>query len=247
MAGYCIGGIIRKSLLPTFAPNLLLTTAGLVSIYGGGRHFWEVASGDVTKFMKVCKTRAVFSPPKLTTNSKTMYAVTLFYAPMTLTIKLSLLSLIARVFAPYKRKVQGIYALGVILIIYYIASWVLKIRICAPVSAYWRLELDKCLDQSAIILGDSIVSTVTDAIILVLPLPLIWSLQITNDRKLRVGGMLAVGGLATAFSAWRLHLLRTQGASQDITILFVQIVLSGYVEGRRKSLVPDSHLCTTPH
>ena len=162
-------------------------------------------------------------------NAQAGYAATLFYAPMTLSIKLSLLSLIARIFAPYKRKVQGIYALGVVLIIYYIISWILKIRICAPISAYWHLEMDKCLDQSAIILGDSIISTVTDAIILVLPLPLIWSLQIPTDKKLRVGGMLAVGGLATAFSAWRLHLLRTDGASRDATILFVQIVLSGYV------------------
>jgi hypothetical protein len=147
---------------------------------------------------------------------------------MTLSIKLSLLTLIARIFAPYKRKVQGIYALGVILVIYYITSWILKIRICAPISAYWRLETDKCLDQSAIILGDSIVSTITDAIILVLPLPLTWSLQIPNEKKLRVGGML------TAFSAWRLHLLRTDGASQDATILFVQIVLSGYVVTKNK-------------
>ena len=149
---------------------------------------------------------------------------------MTLSIKLSLLSLIARVFAPYKRKVQGIQALGVILIIYYITSLILKIRICWPISAYWHLEMDKCLDQSAIILGDSIISTVTDAIILLLPLPLTWSLQITRGRKLRVGGMLAVGGLATAFSAWRLHLILTEGASPDATILFVQVVLSGYVD-----------------
>jgi hypothetical protein len=65
-------------------------------------------------------------------------------------------------------------------------------------------------------------------------LPLTWSLQIPNEKKLRVGGMLAVGGLATAFSAWRLHLLRTDGASQDATILFVQIVLSGYVVTKNK-------------
>lgn len=148
---------------------------------------------------------------------------------MTLSIKLSLLSLIARVFAPFKRKVQGIQVLGVILIIYYITSLILKIRICWPISAYWHLQMDKCLDQSAIILGDSIISTVTDAIILLLPLPLTWSLQITRGRKLRVGGMLAVGGLATAFSAWRLHLILTDGASPDATILFVQVVLSGYV------------------
>jgi hypothetical protein len=202
----------------------------------------------------------VSHPPQLTTNAQAGYAATLFYAPMTLSIKLSLLTLIARIFAPYKRKVQGIYALGAILIIYYMTSWILKIRICAPISAYWRLETDKCLDQSAIILGDSIVSTITDAIILVLPLPLTWSLQIPNEKKLRVGGMLAVGGLATAFSAWRLHLLRTDGASQDATILFVQIVLSGFVQAshsaswhstnnisqqRRSRPRPNLHLSTS--
>lgn len=149
---------------------------------------------------------------------------------MNLSIKLSLLSLIARVFAPYERKVQGIHALGMILIIYYVTSWILQIRICAPISAYWRLEMDKCFDQSAVVLGDSVVSTVTDAIILLLPLPLTWSLQIPNDKKLRVGGMLAVGGLATAFSAWRLHLILTDGGSRDATILFVQVVLSGCVK-----------------
>jgi hypothetical protein len=162
-------------------------------------------------------------------NTTAMYSATISYAPMTLSIKLSLLSLTARVFAPYKTEVQGIYALGMILIIYYITSWILKIRICAPISAYWYQEMDKCLDQSAIILGDSKVSAATDAILLVLPLPLTWSLQIPNERELRVGGMLAVGGLATAFSAWRLHLILTDGTSRDATIFLVQVVLSGYV------------------
>lgn len=156
-----------------------------------------------------------------------MYAATIFYALMTLCIKLSLLSLIARVFAPYEGKVLGIYVLGGLLTIYYIVGLILKIRICAPVSAYWHGDLDKCLDQSALILADSIISTVTDTIILLLPLPLTWSLQIPQKKKIRVGLMLAVGGLATAFSAWRLHLIVTDGHSPDSTVLFVQVVMSG--------------------
>jgi hypothetical protein len=128
---------------------------------------WEVTSDEVTQFLKVRLSAmcTLSHSPQLTIIAQAGHAATLFYAPMTLSIKLSLPSLIARVFAPYKRKVQGIYALGVILIIYYITSWILKIRICAPISAYWRLETDKCLDQSAIILGDSIVSTIAGAII----------------------------------------------------------------------------------
>jgi len=150
--------------------------------------------------------------------------VTISYALMTLFIKLSILSLIARVFAPYKRRMQGIYVLGALLVAYYFTSLILKIRVCWPISAYWRGErgdVDKCLNKSTVITAD--------AIILVLPLPLTWSLQLPPKKKLRVGSMLAVGGLATAFSAWRLHLILTDGHSPDATILFVQVVLSGCV------------------
>lgn len=156
-----------------------------------------------------------------------MYAATITYALMTLFIKLSILSLIAKVFAPYKRRVYALYALAGLLVLYYLASLILKIRVCWPISAYWRGDMDKCLNQSAVITADAIISTVTDAIILVLPLPLTWSLQLPPKKKMRVGAMLAVGGLATAFSAWRLHLIVTDGQSQDFTILYVQVVLSG--------------------
>lgn len=156
-----------------------------------------------------------------------MYVTTIFYPLMTLFIKLSILALIARVFAPYKRRVQGIYGLAILLIIYYSVSLILKARVCMPVSAYWSGDTSKCIDQTAVFTADSLISTVTDAIILVLPLPLTWSLQITFQKKLRVGGMLAVGGLATAFSAWRLHLVLNEGSSTDLTIFFIQVVLTG--------------------
>lgn len=173
---------------------------------------WDVSTESLEKFLQAS------------------YAITIFYAPMTLAIKLSLLTLIARIFSPYKKRMQGIYALGGLLAVYYIISLILKIRICWPIAAYWKGDQSKCLNQSAVITADSIISTVTDAIILVLPLPLTWSLQLPTMKKLRVGGMLAVGGLATAFSGWRLNLILTQGKSPDTTILFVKVVMSGYVD-----------------
>lgn len=171
---------------------------------------WEISAETAERFLQ------------------TAYAATIFYAPMTLAIKLSLLTLIARIFSPYKKRTQGIYALRALLVIYYIISLILKLRICWPIAAYWQGDQSKCLDQSAVITADSIISTVTDVIILLLPLPLTWSLQLPTMKKLRVGGMLAVGGLASAFSAFRLHLILTNGGSKDTTILFVQVVMSGY-------------------
>jgi hypothetical protein len=201
-----------------------------VSVHGGGYHLWEVTADSFVQYMKVspiCTLNTL--PVRLILYQQAMYAATISYALMTLFIKLSILSLIARVFAPYKHRVQGIYALGVLLAVYYTISLILKIRVCWPISAYWRGGQDKCLNQSAVITADAIISTVTDSIILVLPLPLTWSLQLPPRKKIRVGSMLAVGGLATAFSAWRLHLIVTNGQSPDATILFVQVVLSGYV------------------
>lgn len=209
MTGYCITGFFCMFLISlAFLFGLQVLTLS-VSSYGGGYHIWDVSTEMLEKFLQ------------------TGYATTVIYAPMTLAIKLSLLTLIARIFSPYKKRIQGIYALGGLLVVYYIVSLILKIRICWPIAAYWKGDQSKCLNQSAVITADSIISTVTDAIILVMPLPLTWSLQLPARKKIRVGGMLAVGGLATAFSGWRLNLILTNGKSKDTTILFVQIVLSG--------------------
>ncbi|KAF2867495.1 hypothetical protein BDV95DRAFT_445818, partial [Massariosphaeria phaeospora] len=183
-----------------------------LSVYGGGNHIWEVPAENIKPFFQ------------------TSYAATIFYAPMALFVKLSLLTIIARVFSPYRKTVYGIYTLAVLLLCYYISQLVVKVRICWPISAYWEGDASKCLDQAAIIMADSITSLISDLVILVLPLPLTWSLQLPKKKKIRVAGMLCVGGLATAFSAWRLHLILTDGKSPDQTIVFTQVVLSGNAE-----------------
>ncbi|PSN68229.1 hypothetical protein BS50DRAFT_551637 [Corynespora cassiicola Philippines] len=184
----------------------------VLSIYGGGYHQWEVPADHMEAFFKAG------------------YAATIFYAPMALFVKLCLLTIIARVFSPYKKTVIGIYVFEGFLICYYISQLVVKIRICWPISAYWTGDASKCLDQAAVIMADSIISVISDVIILILPLPLTWSLQLPQKKKLRVAGMLCVGGLATAFSAWRLHLIQADGKSPDQTIIFTQVVLSGNAE-----------------
>src|SRR4051794_33064535 len=99
---------------------------------------WEVPGTAVVHYFQVCVPATLIALLRLTRSAQAAYAATIFYAPMTLFIKLSLLSLIARIFAPYKKRVQGIYALGGLLVIYYLTSLILKVRICWPISAYWK-------------------------------------------------------------------------------------------------------------
>lgn len=152
---------------------------------------------------------------------------------MALFCKLSLLLLIARVFGSvYKKTILGIRIFMGALIVYYVTGLIIKIRICWPVSAYWLGESDKCLDQAAIITADSIISVVSDLAILLLPTPLTWSLNMPRKKKLRVTGVLCAGGLATAFSIYRLGMVVAEGGSPNQTIVFVKVVLSGYVDLR---------------
>lgn len=147
---------------------------------------------------------------------------------MALSVKLALLIIIIRVFGDVHRKTFiGLCAFIGIILSYYISGFFIKMFICWPISAYWRGQSDKCLDQTAIITADAIVSVTTDLVILLLPTPLTWSLQLSRRKRLRVIGLLCAGGVATTFSIYRLAMILREGKSPNQTIVFVKVVLSG--------------------
>ncbi|KAF4765366.1 hypothetical protein HAV15_003320 [Penicillium sp. str.  len=184
----------------------------VIGQHGGGYHFDTLSDGQKVQYKKFC------------------YIATILYCPMALFVKIALLSILTRIFAPYRAKVWFIYILLACLCVYYVIALIIKIRMCDPIPAYWTGG-GKCLDQNAALIADSVISVVSDIIILVLPLPLTWSLQMSRNRKLRVIGLLGAGGLATGFSLYRLVLVLKTGNPADMSIFFVIIILSGNAEG----------------
>ena len=167
---------------------------------------------------------------------------------MALFVKIALLSILTRIFAPYRGKVWFIYIFLGCLCVYYSIALIVKIRMCNPIPMYWLgpIEGGSCLDQTAAFIADSVISVVSDLIILILPLPLTWSLQMSRNRKLRVIGLLGAGGLATGFSLYRLVLVLRDGSSPNQSIVFVCVVMSGSVShlsfhSLRRSLDSNSH------
>ncbi|KAF9891861.1 hypothetical protein FE257_003346 [Aspergillus nanangensis] len=186
----------------------------VVGKYGGGFNIEDVSPEDQVLFRKFC------------------YIATVLYCPMALLTKVALLSILIRIFSPYKSKIIFIYVFLGCLCVYYTIAEIVKIRMCDPVPAYWELTPGaSCLDQRAALIADSVISVVSDLIILLLPLPLTWSLQMSKKKKLRVAGMLSAGGLATAFSLYRLVLVLRDGSSPNQTIVFICVILSGNAEG----------------
>lgn len=158
------------------------------------------------------------------------YAATVFYAPMALGVKLSLLFITIRVFGKvHKKTTIGIYIFIGMLVAYYVSGFFIKIFICRPISSYWMGEMENCLDQNAIITADAFISVVSDLAILFLPTPLTWSLQLSMRKRLRVIGILCAGGVATGFSIYRLAMILKERESSNQTIVFTKVILSGYV------------------
>lgn len=150
------------------------------------------------------------------------------YGPTAYLTKVCLLWIMTRVFSPFRKTVWFIYGFMGLMLAFYVPVVIVKIRICDPISKFWDNSVDgTCLDQTAIILADAVVSVVSDLIILILPLPLTMSLQMPSRKKLRVIGLLGAGGLAVAASIIRLVLIVTTGQSKDATLAFMRINMLG--------------------
>lgn len=150
------------------------------------------------------------------------------YGPTAYLTKVCLLWIMTRVFSPFKKTVWFIYGFMALMLAFYVPVVIVKIRICDPISKFWDHSVQgSCLDQTAIILADAVVSVVSDLIILILPLPLTMSLQMPRRKKLRVVGLLGAGGMAVAASIIRLALIVTTGQSKDATLAFMRINMLG--------------------
>jgi hypothetical protein len=212
-----MGGGMSRDDVATYVSFALMVgycaTALIAGQYGMGYNQWEVSPKDLISFLK-CG-----------------YAATIFYAPMALGVKLSLLFITIRVFGTVHRKTTiGIYIFIGMLVAYYVSGLLIKIFICKPISSYWMGDMEKCLDQNAIITADAIISVISDLAILFLPTPLTWSLQLSMRKRLRVIGILCAGGVATGFSIYRLAMILNARDSTNQTLVFTKVILSGNAE-----------------
>lgn len=192
-----------------FCINMLVLNS-----HGGGYHAWDVPKSQFLDFQKAS------------------YAITIIYVPTVFVVKLALLSVMLRIFAPDRRKVLVIHASLIVLLCYYIPALFIKIFFCKPISAYWYgIEHGgSCIDQQKVIIADSVISIVSDLWILILPVPMLWSLHMSRVKKLRVIALLGAGGLATAFSIWRLVIMVEEAQTTDTTWFWIHAVLTANAE-----------------
>ncbi|KAL2064686.1 hypothetical protein VTL71DRAFT_3824 [Oculimacula yallundae] len=210
---------------------------------GGGYHAWDTTPEGMVRFQKI------------------QYSLSIIYGPCVWCIKVALLLILVRVFTPFKRIIWAVWAFIFAMLVYNIIATMLKMFICTPFSAVWDTTVPgKCLDSYTLFSVDTSLSILTDLIILILPIPLVWSLQVSTRKKVRTIALLGAGGVATSCGIVRLILIVRLNDSfyslgdQTVTILRINLLVYVYIslyrlqtgEHAQISLLPSLSLFEPP-
>ncbi|GKT82154.1 integral membrane protein [Colletotrichum tofieldiae] len=141
----------------------------------------------------------------LLTEIKWLYASSIVYIPAAYFTKVTLLLLIAHVFAVNERIAKGIHLFIWVLLFMYTPIQTIKITICVPIEDYWLPSVaPRCINQRKIFIVDTSIAVFVDLVILLLPIFMTWSLTMSPRKKLKIMLMLGAGGGATAATLFRL-------------------------------------------
>ncbi|KAL2063950.1 hypothetical protein VTL71DRAFT_4444 [Oculimacula yallundae] len=199
-----------------FSYTAYVTTNIMLTIFGGGRHQWEVSEQDVINFRKVA------------------YAGLMVYGPTACLIKLTLLLVTTRLCAAAHKSTFAIKTLMLLILAFYIPIAFPKIFICSPIAAFWNPAAHpnaSCISVKTLYFADTGVSVVSDFSVLIAPIPLIWGMNLSRKTKIKVIALLAAGGIACVTTLARLVLLIVTVDSKDTTLntIFLNLLAMGEV------------------
>lgn len=144
-----------------------------------------------------------------------LYADNLCYTCCTVSVKLSITLFLRRVFAT--RPIRIITAaLTAILIVWWITVLLFQIFSCTPVVSFWEVERrEHCIDTNMFYDGVAISNVLFDFILLFIPIPMVWQLQMNLQRKLQVSFVFILGGFTIVCSILRTISLRNLDVNDE--------------------------------
>ncbi|KAL9591776.1 MAG: hypothetical protein Q9179_007381, partial [Wetmoreana sp. 5 TL-2023] len=146
--------------------------------YGSGRH---VLAGGVPNAVKWLQ-----------------YAFEIIYGFAMTLIKLSILMFYCRLFPRESTSVRWrmtVYAFAVAIIAGGLAGTTTAEFQCRPIRYFWTRSGDgSCINMHVLFYIISALTVVTDAALLMLPLPIVWKLQLPKAKKIGVMGIFFLGG-----------------------------------------------------
>ncbi|KAJ5943349.1 hypothetical protein N7516_003517 [Penicillium verrucosum] len=129
-----------------------------------------------------------------------------FWAPSMAFVKISIVVFIKRLFSSIRTYVVISNCLAGFIATWALAALLTNIFQCTPVQYYYNKDLDgHCMSGQVEffqVMGS--IALIEDVIILCLPIPVFWKLQINNRQKIALTMVFSLGGLVCIFSLMRL-------------------------------------------
>ena len=117
---------------------------------------------------------------------KTSYIFSVLYPLACALPKLSICCMYLGIFKVHRAVQRAVQALLVFTIINMIAWFIPSVVVCQPISAYWSLtpHLNNCINFNVFGTWITLPHIVTDLIIMALPIPILWHLQMRTAKKI---------------------------------------------------------------
>ncbi|KAF3049938.1 hypothetical protein E8E11_009937 [Didymella keratinophila] len=171
---------------------------GYQAQWGMGQHVQELQPDTIQKSLKAF-----------------WVSLIVYYLSLGLT-KGSMLLQYRRVFTIRAFKV-GNYAVMAVVVCYTFWTVFSSVFACVPVRAFWTREQARCINQYAMWFTNAAINISTDFAIIILPMPVIRSLNLDRRQKTALMGIFAVGGFVCLVSILRLQSLVAISNSSDPT------------------------------
>ncbi|CAN8097802.1 unnamed protein product [Discula destructiva] len=197
--------IIIAALLLTVVPaGALLQMANL----GFGRHIWDLKDGALTKVLQL------------------VYISEIFYVAALALTKVSLVCMYIRIFRTYPPFKLACYGALAFIILPSTVIILVTILSCQPVPYFWNRDIPngKCVDVAALAYANSAFAVAQDALLIVLPIGMLYTLNMSLRKKALIGLMFAVGGLGLVATIIRLRTLNVFGDLADPSWDYVPVV-----------------------
>ncbi|ETS73770.1 hypothetical protein PFICI_14716 [Pestalotiopsis fici W106-1] len=152
-----------------------------------GTHIWEM---PITKFYQFLKD---------------LYQLPILYNPIQCGAKLSLLLVYQRL-APLKWYKLTVWTTAAIIVISSTVLLFITIFPCQPVQAAWDLTITdyQCVNRQAVYKAQAIMGAITDAMVLLVPIPVVVSLHIPRRQKFGLVCFFGIGAITVFTSIMRL-------------------------------------------
>ncbi|KAH8696952.1 hypothetical protein GQ44DRAFT_665978 [Phaeosphaeriaceae sp. PMI808] len=176
-------------------------TTSINTQYGFGRHLWDV---PFSVFNSNCL--------KVMAISGTFYVISIMLT------KLSILAFFVR-FVPLGNLQVIIYITMAIVAIYSLVTSFQWVYACRPLEKYWDLTITggSCINWLKIGVFSGVMNTITDSIILILPVIILRNLRLPKWQKISIIIVLMTGGFVVVASVVRLKRMVDLVYTTDLT------------------------------